>query len=477
MEIQRGKKMKKEDIQFKDNMPFAIKVQSVKKYPIHWHEDITEILLPIKGSIEVKSNFEKVIVKEGDFWFINNNTIHSIKSPSRTIVVSLYIDLNYFEKEFTYIKYMFFRNNMYHLGNTLSESDNIDDEVKKGYKTRFRNLIITVLIDAMSKDPMAAELLKDSVYQMVASMVKEFNWLQFLKKDSDSISQMQLDRYHRIVKYMQEHYQEKIVLEDIAKEEYITENYLSHFWKDVSNFSFKSRLNYERVLKSEFLLLTTNMSVSDISDHCGFSHVKYYYKHFKKWYGCNPLEHRSACLSYMKGPFDYYTLKLYDVEDIIDQYLKTIVLPEYGQNDTWKTSYLFDNFVKLKYLYKLDKITPQRSPRNVVIDLFSPNNFKMKDNNPHFNWQNIDLLVNFSETSQFAMDLRLSCKYLEEAWFKEVVYKFIDLCIHRYRLVTIRKWNFFINYNDENTFNMANAIGDIITQRIPEAKIQYFFEV
>ena len=39
--------------------------------------------------------------------------------------------------------------------------------------------------------------------------------------------------------------------------------------------------DYERVLKSQHLLLTSNMSISDIAYYCGFSHPKYYYKYFK----------------------------------------------------------------------------------------------------------------------------------------------------------------------------------------------------
>lgn len=469
--------MKEETIHFLNNRPFLIEVKSIKRYPIHWHCNVTEIIMPIKGDILVKANFEKILVKEGDFWFVNNQTIHSIESSSNSIVISFYVDLNYFEKDYKYIKYMFFRNNIYVKNNSITESDNLDDDIRKGYKTRFKNLLISVLMDAMDEEPLAEELLKDSIHQLVASMVKEFNWLHFLKKNTDYISKLHLDRYHGIVKYIHEHYQNKITLKDISKREYITENYFSHFWKSLSNYSFKDRLNYERVLKSEFLLLTTNMSILDIAHTCGFSHVKYYYKHFKRWYGCSPLEHKKACFAYMNKDFEYNSLSLSSVQRIIDEYLKTIVLPEYAQNNIWKTTDLFDNFVKMKYLYKLEKFSPQKAPRNVVIDVFSPNNFKIKDGNPFFNWQNIDLLVNFSETSNFDIDLRIRCKYLEKDWFKEALHKFLDLCIYRYRLVTIKKWNFFINYNNEETFKMANIIGDIVANKIKNANIKYFFEI
>ena len=105
--------MNEEKIIFKDNLPFSIKIQSINRYPIHWHENITEILLPIKGSIEVIANYEHILVKEGDFWFVNNKAIHSIKASPEAIVAVLHIDLDYFQKQFEYIKYMFFRSNMF----------------------------------------------------------------------------------------------------------------------------------------------------------------------------------------------------------------------------------------------------------------------------------------------------------------------------------------------------------------------------
>ncbi len=472
-----GEKMKREIIEFKDNVPFSIVVQSIKNYPIHWHEDVTEILMPIKGSIEVRSNFEYILVKEGDFWFINNKSIHSIRGSSEAIVVIFYIDLNYFEQYFEYIKHMFFRNNMYSKDNTKVESDNYDDDVRKGYKTRFRNLLVSVLTDITNEDPLARELTQDSVYQLVSSMVKEFNWLQFLKKSNDFISPFQLDRYHRIVKFIDEHYHEKITLDLIAQQEFITKNYFSHLWKNLSNFSFQERVNYERVLRSEFLLLTTNLSLASISEKCGFSDIKYFYNHFKRWYGCNPLEHKNKCLSYMSQEFDYNELDLKSMKKDIDNYIKRIVMPEYAENNIWKTTTLFDEYIKMKYLYKIDKITPQPSPRNVKVNIFSPNNFKMKEGKFFFNWQNIDLLVNFSETSDFDINMKINCHDLDDKWWKKAVHKFLDSCIYRYRIITINKWKFLIYYNDEISLNKANVIRNIIKEKVSEASIIYYFSI
>lgn len=466
-----------EKIQFKEGVPYSVRVEKIKKTPIHWHEDVLEIILPIKGSVQVFAGFEQILVKEGDFWFINNLHVHHIESSNGATVIFIHLDLNYFQKHFEYIKYAFFRSNMYHMGSSKSVSDNYDDETRKGYKTRFLNLLVSVLIDILNDDPMAETLIMDSVYQLVASIVNEFLWIKFMRDNKDSISPVQLNRYLRIVKYIRENYHEKITVESIAKREYITENYFSHFWKDFSFFSFKDRLNYERVIMSEILLLSTNSSINSISEKVGFSDVKYYYKHFKKWYGVNPLDHKKRSVEYMKGKLCVTKLNLKDVKDLLDDYINNIILKEYAQNNVWKTTYLFDNFINLKYLYKLDKIVPQRAPRNVVVDIFNSDNFKVLDDNVFFNWQNIDILVNYSETSDFKLDIKMDCKLLDESWYKKAVNTFVESCILRYRLVTIEKWQFFITYNSEDTFYRANTIGDILHRRIPRATIRYFFEI
>ena len=42
------------------------------------------------------------------------------------------------------------------------------------------------------------------------------------------------------------------------------------------------------------------MSISEISDEIGFSHVRYYNKNFKSYFGCTPLQYRKKICIYMK---------------------------------------------------------------------------------------------------------------------------------------------------------------------------------
>ena len=202
---------------------------------------------------------------------------------------------------------------------------------------------------------LSEEFLENFEFQLIYSMVYEFHWLQFLKKKDSYISPFQLDRYHRVIKFMDENYGEKITLEDVASREFITKNYFSHFWKDLSYFSFQERLSYERVKRAELLLLTTDMSISHISEKCGFSDVKYFYNHFKRWYGSMPLEHKKKCLLYEKKGANYQNLKFNSIKEIFYDYIDTHLTSRNIDGKSSEFSSFVNNYHKIKYLYQIDK--------------------------------------------------------------------------------------------------------------------------
>lgn len=60
----------------------------------------------------------------------------------------------------------------------------------------------------------------------------------------------------------------------------------------LTGYSFTDLINLTRVEESIKLLLDSDMSISEISEEIGFSHVRYYNKNFKVYYGCTPLQYR-----------------------------------------------------------------------------------------------------------------------------------------------------------------------------------------
>lgn len=99
-------------------------------------------------------------------------------------------------------------------------------------------------------------------------------------------------RMRRIIRYMEEHYTEKLLLSDIAREENLDLYYLSHFFRECFGITFQDYVTRLRCEKARQLLLLTEYSLLDISIGSGFSDPKYLNKGFLRQYGCTPKAYR-----------------------------------------------------------------------------------------------------------------------------------------------------------------------------------------
>ena len=96
----------------------------------------------------------------------------------------------------------------------------------------------------------------------------------------------------RVIAYLQEHYSEKVTLEDVAEEVAFNQTYLSAIIKEETNQSFKRLLNRIRVERACELLSETNDSISSIAYGVGFTDQSYFTRVFKRFEGVSPYRYR-----------------------------------------------------------------------------------------------------------------------------------------------------------------------------------------
>lgn len=94
------------------------------------------------------------------------------------------------------------------------------------------------------------------------------------------------------VKYINAHYMDKLSLRNLAESLHINPSYLSMHFKREMSINFTDYLNDVRIKRSKDLLITTNLSLLDISLQTGFEEQSYYTKVFKKFAGCTPNQYR-----------------------------------------------------------------------------------------------------------------------------------------------------------------------------------------
>ena len=94
------------------------------------------------------------------------------------------------------------------------------------------------------------------------------------------------------VNYINENFQSRLTLSDIAERFHLNPSYFSKRFKTVIGTGFKEYINNLRITKSEKMLLETNKNITEIAFECGFENSNYYGDAFKQKNGVSPTEYR-----------------------------------------------------------------------------------------------------------------------------------------------------------------------------------------
>lgn len=295
--------MRKEYISFDNDLPVKVSFETIKEYPIHWHNSI-EIMFVLKGTINVDIESGHYEVEDKELEIINCYEAHRIYSDDEeNRVLIFHIDPNFFEKYYKDMENIFFYTNSSEEGAQQEEKYQI-----------LRNYLAIIACEAIQKSENYDEEIEKVLVDTLFHLINNFHYLIYDEEDLKE-NEIQFERYHRITKYIYNNYMNKISLQDIADQEYLSSYYLSHEIKNMSGTGFKDFLNETRVDESIKLLLDTDKTISEISEEVGFSHSRYYNKHFKMHYNCTPLQFRKK---YYLTEENYNKAKKYEVYNLIE---------------------------------------------------------------------------------------------------------------------------------------------------------------
>ena len=96
----------------------------------------------------------------------------------------------------------------------------------------------------------------------------------------------------KIKKHLDEHYAEKITLDDLAKRFFIDKFYLSKIFKETYGTTVNNYLISKRITRAKQLLRFTDMTVDEIGVAVGMGDANYFSRMFRKVEGTSPSEYR-----------------------------------------------------------------------------------------------------------------------------------------------------------------------------------------
>ncbi len=95
------------------------------------------------------------------------------------------------------------------------------------------------------------------------------------------------------VKYMEEHYIEKITLSDLADKMYVSQWHLSKLLNKHTKKSFSELLNEIRIKEAKVLLRNPALRIGDVADMVGFLDIAHFSRVFKQYAGMSANAYRN----------------------------------------------------------------------------------------------------------------------------------------------------------------------------------------
>lgn len=237
----------------------------------HWHPQV-EIFLVVRGAMDFYINSSHFHLGEQQFVLVNSNEIHSIDcpDPNETIVLQIPVEaFDEYRREEPYISF--------------------------GIRGEAQNQRLTALVRNMYQVYEARaygyELkVKSLFYELLYLLVTEF---RDENMDAGMIRQKQnLDRLSQVTRYMKEHYQEDLRLEEVASRFGFSATYLSRIFHKYAQVNYRTYLIDLRVKYAVRQLLNTDLEIEQIAIAHGFPDSRSFSKAFQKRYGCPPSRYR-----------------------------------------------------------------------------------------------------------------------------------------------------------------------------------------
>ncbi len=262
------------------------------KFEIHRLSDIisnfhleVELLFLMSGEAEVTIADESFIMKKNSVIVVNSEKRHSVRTIENGMICIVKIDYQTISDYLGSSLFLFFCN-------SVAEKNGDYDKLI----SLLQKIIATMLMHGGKEDFGTYSL----YYQLLDILSKKYlidqHDARYLEHNNDSNK-----RIHEIICYMQSEYNREITLNELAENLYLSNAYLSRFFKKNFGKNFKDYLNEIRVVHAIDDLLGSEKTMTKIAMDNGFPSVSRFNQVFKELYHVSPLAYRESYLGQSKG--------------------------------------------------------------------------------------------------------------------------------------------------------------------------------
>ena len=244
----------------------------------HWHNSI-EIIYVLRGTAIVWQEEFFFELNQNDIIYISSNLIHSIRLSKFTRIISLQISSIWIHEVIPdFLKY-----NVFLCSSTLTSPN-------KKLKYQYFIQQFLLLKDIFYSSEEAKEIgVNGYIFLLLYLLINQFQ-ITFNEVEENRFKYQY--RIKKISEFVNNHYHEHIKLEELANELSVTSQYLSKIFRKYYDISFKDYLSKVRLEHAIYEMITTNQTLLEISEKCGFPSQHAFIYTFKRFYQLTPSQYK-----------------------------------------------------------------------------------------------------------------------------------------------------------------------------------------
>ena len=259
----------------------------------HIHDSI-ELIYITQGSFKVWVNDAEYHVQKGDVCLFRSNAIHIIcadSMPENNYYVLKVQPSMFFEiaSEKNAVEYVlrFTVNGM---------EEKVHWKAQELCGSEIEDSLTRLTVQWKKEELCRDIVLKLCAYQVILALLRSILSDKKITEKSDSASADATAQIYKVIRYIHKNYGENLDARKCCMYVNMSYSYFSRCFKKIIGKNFKEYLNEVRINHAQKLLMTTDLSVTEIAAECGYNNVSYFITMYKSMKGRTPLYNRKKMI-------------------------------------------------------------------------------------------------------------------------------------------------------------------------------------
>ena len=244
---------------------------------LHVHQDLAEIICIAQGHGNYTVDNRSYDVQKGDLIFINSGVLHDTCGNFDADICIYMLGIKQLRLKGHKENHLISSNQ-----SPIITSDQHTDQIQQLFS------MLAHFTPQHSKDAPSTEIGNHLLQALIILLHT------LVQNSTTKLVGQDYNLGLRIKEYIDEHYLEDMKLADIADALHVNSYYLSHTFKKILGYSPMQYIIHRRIGEAQNLLITTDLTITEIALQCGYNNSNYFQVVFNTMSGMPPGKYRKA---------------------------------------------------------------------------------------------------------------------------------------------------------------------------------------